>query len=207
MFRNFVSEILIRESKMKTIEIIGYYREDLSKQATKKLRQEGNVPSVLYGSKGTLVHFYTPMILFREIIYTPDVYRVKLNIEGDFYDCVLHDAQFHPVSEYIMHTDFLELSAEVPVKIEIPVRFVGNSPGVQAGGRLMSKLKKIKVKALPDNLPDYIEVDISKLQMGKSVKVKEITPEGYEILVNPMIPIASVEIPRALRSKQGAAAD
>jgi large subunit ribosomal protein L25 len=192
---------------MKTIEIIGYYRKDLSKQATKQLRQEGNVPSVLYGSKGTSVHFYSPMILFRDIVYTPDVYRVKLNIEGDIFDCVLHDLQFHPVSEYIMHSDFLELSADVVVKIEIPVRYVGNSPGVQAGGRLMSKLKKIKVKALPDNLPDYIEVDISKLQMGKSVKVKEIVPQGYEILVNPMIPIASVEIPRALRSKQGAGAE
>ncbi len=189
---------------MKTIEIIGYYREDLSKQFTKKLRKEANVPGVLYGNKGTLVHFYSPMILFRDIVYTPDVYRIKLNIEGDIYDCILQDIQFHPVSEYIMHADFLELNEEVAVKIDIPVRFEGNSPGVQAGGRLMSKLKKIKVKALPDNLPDYISVDISKLQLGKSVKVKELVPENYEILVNPMIPIASIEIPRALRSKQGA---
>ncbi|GAB4395197.1 MAG: 50S ribosomal protein L25/general stress protein Ctc [Microscillaceae bacterium] len=190
---------------MKKIELIAYKRDDLGKRTAKKLREEAMVPGVLYGNNNTLIHFYSPMILFRELVYTPDFYQVELNVEGDIYHCILQDIQFHPISEIITHVDFMELDPTKKVKVEIPVRFVGNSPGVQAGGRLMAKLKKVKVKALPGDLPEYIEVDISDLQLGKSVKVKQIQPENYEILVNPAVPIASVEIPRALRSRQGAA--
>ncbi len=188
---------------MKTTELLGYKREELSKSSLKKLRAEAYVPCVLYGGEEP-VHFSAPMILFRELVYTPDVYKVKLNIEGTEYDCILQDIQFHPVSDIILHADFLQLFDDKPVKMQIPVKFYGNSPGMQKGGKLISKLKRIKIKALPDNLPDYINVDISKLELGKSVKVKDIQPESYEILVAPSDPIASVEIPRALRGKQTA---
>ncbi len=190
---------------MKTLEMIGYHRTELGKRSSKQLREEANVPCVLYGGDEE-IHFYTPMILFRELVYTPDVYKVLMNVEGDVYECILQDIQFHPVSEMILHADFLRLFYDREVKMSIPVRFSGNSPGIQQGGKLLAKLKKIKVKGLPHNLPDYIEVDVSHLDLGKSVKVSEINPEGYQIMVHPANPIASIEIPRALRSKQGQAA-
>lgn len=186
---------------MKSIELLGYHREDTGKKASRDLREEALVPCVLYGGENP-VHFYSPMILFRDLVYTPEVFKVDLNIEGDEYKCIMQDIQFHPVSDMILHADFLQLFDDKPVKIEIPVKYVGTSPGVMQGGKLLSKLKKIKVKALPNNLPDFIEVDISDLDLGKSVKVSEIKAEGYEVMNGPLNPIASVEIPRALRSKQ-----
>jgi len=188
---------------MKVVEIVGYKRENLGKKEAKVLREEGYVPSVLYGGENQ-VHFYAPAILFRPLVYTPDAYQVKLNVEGDEYDCILQDTQFHPVSEILMHADFLQISEDKPVKMEIPVSFVGKSPGMRSGGKLRVQLKKLKVKALPQNLPDTIEVDISGLELGKSVKVKEVKAEDFEILNNISIPIASVETPRAMRSKQSA---
>jgi len=185
---------------MKSVEIIGYKRANLGKKESQDLRNDGNVPCVLYGGEEQ-VHFYSPMILFRDLVYTPEVHTVLLNIEGDEYDCILQDIQFHPVSETILHADFLKLKDDRPVKMDVPVKFVGNSPGIQQGGKLVVKLKKIKVKALPKNLPDYIEVDISKLELGKSIKVKDIVSQNYEILNAVTNPVASVEVPRAMRGK------
>ena len=185
---------------MKTVEIIGFKRANLGKKESKDLRLEGNAPCVLYGGKEQ-IHFYAPMILFRDLVYTPDAHMVDLNIEGTEYKCILQDIQFHPVSETILHADFLQLFEKKAVKMDIPVKYEGTAPGVIAGGRLISKLRKITVKALPANMPDYITLDISKLGLGKSVKVADITPENYEILNNPAISIATVEIPRALRGK------
>ena len=185
---------------MKNVEIIGYKRANLGKKESKDLRLEGNVPCVLYGGKEQ-VHFYSPMILFRDLVYTGDAHMVELNIEGDKYNCVLQDIQFHPVSEIILHADFLQMFEDKAVKMDIPVKFEGTAPGVIAGGRLITKLRKISVKALPANMPDFIPVDISKLALGKSVKVNEIKTENYEILNNPANTIATVEVPRALRGK------
>jgi large subunit ribosomal protein L25 len=144
------------------------------------------------------------MILFRDLVYSPDVATVELNVEGTIYKAILQDIQFHPVSEMILHADFLELRDDKEVKLDIPVRFVGVSPGVLAGGKLTTKLRKLKVKALPANLPDYINVDISDLELGRSVKVSKIQAEGYTILTNPSAPVATVTIPRALKQQQGA---
>jgi large subunit ribosomal protein L25 len=188
---------------MKTLEIIGFKRANLGKKESKDLRAEGNAPCVLYGGDEQ-VHFYAPMILFRDLVYTPDAHLVDLNIEGKKYSCILQDIQFHPVSETILHADFLQLFEDKPVKMDIPVKYEGTAPGVIAGGKLISKLRKITVKALPANLPDYIPVDISKLALGKSVKVNEVKPENFEVLNNPHTSIATVEIPRALRGKQTA---
>ena len=183
---------------MKTLEILGYKRESNGNQKSKHLRQEGNVPCVLYGGKEH-VQFYTPMIMFKDLVYTPDVHVVDLNVEGDHYQCVLQDIQFHPVNEVILHADFLELKEDKPVKINIPVHFVGTSPGVVKGGKLVPKLRYIKIKALPKDLPDFIEVDISKLELGRSIKVKNLKPENYEVLNHPQVSIATVETPRTLR--------
>ncbi len=184
--------------------MIGYKRNELGTKRSKALRAEGNVPCVLYGSDEN-VHFYTPMILFRDLVYTPNVYFVNMDIEGTEYKCILQDIQFHPVSEVILHADFLLLQDDKEVKMEIPVSFVGTSPGLQKGGKLVTKLRKIKVRSLPQNMPDNIEVSIEGLELGKSVKVGSIPADNFTILNNPLVTVASVEIPRALRSAQSKA--
>ena len=187
---------------MKTLEIIGFKRANLGKAQTKELRNESYVPGVLYGG-AEQIHFYAPAILFRDLVYSPEVYEVDLNIEGTHYRAVMQDVQFHPVNEMLLHVDFLELQEDKPVKMDIPVKMVGTSPGVIVGGKLVTKLRKLKVKALPANLPDYIEVDISDLELGKSIKVSKINTGGnFEILTNPLAPVATVTIPRALKSAQ-----
>jgi large subunit ribosomal protein L25 len=186
---------------MKSLEIIGYKRANLGKKSSKDLRADGNVPCVLYGGKEQ-VHFYTPMILFRDLLYTPNIYEVHLNVEGDKYKCILQDAQFHPVNEMIYHVDFLELNENKEVRMEVPVRFIGVAPGVQKGGKLVSKLRKIKVKAFPANIPDYIDIDISDLDLGKSVKVSNIKTQNYSLLNNASTPVVTVEVPRGLRGKE-----
>ncbi|WP_027000943.1 50S ribosomal protein L25/general stress protein Ctc [Eisenibacter elegans] len=188
---------------MKKVEIIGYKRANLGKAEAKRLRNEGLVPGVLYGGEQQ-VHFYSPMILFREVLYTPEACIVTLNIEGDIYECVLQEAQFHPVSEVMLHVDFLQIFPDKPVKMAVPITTVGVSPGVQAGGKLVYKMRKMRVKALPAQLPDTVQVDISELELGKSIKVREIAVEGYEILDNMSNPVVSIDIPRALRGKMGA---
>ena len=180
---------------MKTIEIIGYKRANLGKNESKKLRDEGSVPSVVYGGKKQ-IHFHSPMILFRDLIYTPGANFVKLNIEGEIKNAILQDIQFHPVSEIILHADFLELSENKKIKMEIPVKFLGNSPGVLQGGKILTRIRKLSILAYPKNMPEFIEIDISHLELGKSIKVEEILSEQYEILNSPLVNIVSVNIPR-----------
>ena len=186
---------------MKSLEIVGYKRVNLGKKDAKTLRGSGNVPCVLYGGDAQ-AHFHVPMILFRKLVYTPEIYEVQLNIEGDTYRCILQDIQFHPVSEIIMHADFLQITDNKPIKIKIPIKPQGDSPGVMKGGKLILKQKKIQVKALPKNIPDHINLDISNLDLGKRVKVSDLKSESYEILTNLNIPVASVEVPRVLRDKE-----
>ncbi len=187
---------------MRTLEIIGYKRANLGKIDAKRLRLDGNVPCVLYGGEDQ-IHFFSPMILFRDLVYTPEAAFVTLNIEGTEYKAILQDIQFHPVSEIILHADFLLLVDDRPVKMDIPVRLVGSSPGIQQGGKLVTKVRKVRIKALPGDMPEAIELDISKLGLGKSIKVSSIKTENFTILNNPRVTIASVEIPRALKGGDG----
>lgn len=185
---------------MKQIEIIGYERANLGKTEAKQLRNEGNVPCVMYGGKEQ-VHFHSPMILFRDLVYTPDAYMVNLNIEGNEYQAILQDVQFHPVSDVIVHADFLEVSDQKPIKINIPVRTTGTAPGVQDGGKLYVNQRHLLIKALPADMPDEILLDVSKLMLGKSIKVVDLKSDGFEILTSDLISVASVETPRAMRGK------
>ena len=180
---------------METIEIIGYKRANLGKKESKKLREDGNVPCVIYGGKNQ-IHFYAPMILFRDLVYTPGANFVKLNIEGEEKDAILQDIQFHPVSEIILHADFLELDDNKKVKMEIPVKAIGNSPGVQQGGKILMRIRKLSVMAYPKDMPSFIEVDISELELGKSIKVEDLLNEQYDILNSPLVSVVSVNIPR-----------
>jgi large subunit ribosomal protein L25 len=186
---------------MRTVEIIGYKRANLGKTDAKRLRSESNVPCVLYGGEEQ-IHFYAPMILFRNLVYTPEAAFVKLNIEGDEYSAILQDIQFHPVSEIILHADFLLLKEDKEIKMEIPVKFTGSAPGVVAGGRLMVKVRKVKIKALPENMPEDITMDISGLELGDNLKIASIKTENFEILNSPRVTVAIVDIPRTLKSAE-----
>ena len=189
---------------MKSLEIVGFKRANLGKTDAKALRLEAQVPCVLYGGTDT-VHFSVPAILFRELLYTPEAHIVDLNVEGSHYRAIVQDAQFHPVNEMLLHVDFLELQDGKEVKMEIPVKFVGVSPGVLAGGKLVSKLRKLKVRAASENLPDYVEVNIADLELGKSVKVATVETKNFTILTPAAAPIATVTIPRALKGEMAAA--
>ena len=166
---------------MKTLEIIGYKRANLGKSEAKKLRAEGNVPCVLYGGDAQ-VHFYAPMILFRELVYTDEAHFVHLNIEGEEYEAIMQDIQFHPVTDNILHVDFYQLFEDKPITMRIPVRLEGNSPGVRNGGRLLFRKRKLSIRALPALLPDFITVDISKLRIGQTIAVESILNDDYTFL-------------------------
>ncbi len=186
---------------MKTLEIIGYKRANLGKSEAKRLREEGNVPCVLYGGEEQ-VHFYAPMILFRELVYTTEAHFVNLNIEGQEFRCILQDIQFHPVSEIILHADFLQMFEGKKIKMDIPVRLTGHAPGVTTGGTLVLKRRTLRVLSLPINMPEYIEVDINELDFHRAIKVAEVKEENFDILDTKIASIAVVEIPRSLKAAQ-----
>lgn len=182
---------------MKSIAMFGTVRPAIGKSATKKVRAIGQVPCVLYGGDQH-IHFTMYEPDFKLLVYTPNAYQVKLDIDGTVYQAILKDIQFHPVNDSIMHADFMQIHNDKPVVMHIPVKIVGNSVGVRAGGKLVVKAKKLRVKALPTQFPDFIEVNIDHLEIGKSVKVGELKPEGIEILDSPNNPVVSVNTTRAV---------
>jgi large subunit ribosomal protein L25 len=183
---------------MKTIEIIGYRRANLGKSESQHLRDEGNVPCVLYGGDNQ-IHFHAPMILFRELVYTNEAHFVHLNIEGEESQAILQEVQFHPVSEVLLHADFLRISEDRKIKMSIPARLVGLAPGVTKGGALVQKKSALKVFAYPKDMPDHIDVDVSELDFHHAVKVSDIKVEGLEFLDPKAVPVAVVEVPRAAK--------
>lgn len=185
---------------MKKLEIVGYKRANLGPSEAQAIRAEGNIPCVLYGGQEQ-VHFYAPSILFRPLLFTPDVYEVTLNIEGDEFQAVLQETQFHPVADNLLHADFLQIVDGKQIKVAVPVRLVGNAPGVQKGGKLVIRTRKLRVKGLAKDIPDYIDVPVGDLDLGKSVRVGEIQAGNYTILESASNPVASIEIPRALRGQ------
>ena len=189
---------------MKTIEIIGYKRANLGKSEAKKLRAEGNVPCVLYGGDAQ-IHFTVPSFLFRELVFTDEAHFVSINVEGDVYSAILQDIQYHPVSEVILHADFLQLFEGKHVKMNIPIHFEGTPKGVTKGGTLVKKRRKLMVKSLPKDMPDFITLNIKDLDFGRAIKVKEVNADNFEILDSPIASIAVVEVPRALRGKMSTA--
>ncbi len=190
---------------MKKIEIVGYQRANLGRTESQAIRAEGNVPCVLYGGDEQ-VHFYAPAILFRDLIYTPNIFEVALNIEGAEYRAILQESQFHPVSDVLLHADFLLVTDKKPIKIAVPVRLLGTAPGVQQGGKLVIRVRKLRVKGNLENIPDFIDVDVSTLELGKSVRVGQIPVNNIEMLEEATNPVASIEIPRALRGAIGTVA-
>lgn len=167
---------------MKSITIKGSQRESVGKKATKALRDAGKVPCVVYGGE-TPIHFSADELAFSKLVYTPDVHTVVVELEnGTKIDAILQDIQFHPVTDRILHIDFYQISDDKEVMMEIPVRIIGNSRGVRNGGVLRIVTRKLRVKAIPANLPDFIEADITEMKIGSKMYVTAVQNEAYNIL-------------------------
>ncbi len=190
---------------MKTIEIIGYRRANLGKTDSQKIREEGNVPCVLYGGNDQ-IHFYSPVILFRDLVYTNEAHFVHLNIEGEECQAIMQEIQFHPVSEIILHVDFLRITDARKIKMDIPVRLVGQAPGVAKGGALVRKRASLKIYGFAKDMPDHVDVDCSSLDFHHAVKVGDMKMANLEFLDPKMAAIASVEVPRAAKLAEETAA-
>ena len=166
---------------MKSITINGSKRESVGKKATKALRNAGQVPCVLYGGDQP-VHFSAAELAFSKLVYTPNAHTVVIALGDTSFNAVLQDIQFHPVTENILHIDFYQLFDDKEIAMDIPVVLTGNSVGVRAGGVLRRNRRKLRIKALPTNLPDNIVVDISKLKIGNKVYVSELENDGFKFL-------------------------
>ena len=167
---------------MKSITIKGSERESVGKKSTKALRNAGKVPCVVYGGDKPL-HFSADELAFRDLVYTANAHTVAIELDnGTKVNAVMQDIQFHPVTDSIMHIDFYQLFEDKPVTMNIPVRLQGNSPGVRNGGRLLFRKRKLAIKALPDKLPDFFDVDISKLKIGQNIAVSSLLNDDFTIL-------------------------
>jgi large subunit ribosomal protein L25 len=182
---------------MKSITIKGSERESVGKKATKALRNAGLVPCVVYGGEKPL-HFSAEELAFRDLVYTPNAHTVAIELDGGAeVMAVMQDIQFHPVTDSIMHIDFYQLFSDKEVTMDIPVRLQGNSPGVRNGGRLLFRKRKLAIKALPDKLPDFFDIDISKLKIGQHISVSTLLNDDFAILHPDNTVVVQVKTARA----------
>ena len=186
---------------MNSIAISGSQRENVGKRDAKELRYEGKVPAVLYGGKEQF-HFAIDAPALKGLVYSADVNFVDLNIDGKITKAIMKDIQFHPLTEKIVHIDFLQLFDDKAVTIEIPVKLTGTSPGVKEGGKLVQKLRKLRVNALPKDMPQFVEVALEPLEVGKSVRVRDLQAKGYTITNVQEDTVVSVIMSRALKQAE-----
>ena len=190
---------------MKSITIKGSERESVGKVATKALRNAGAVPCVLYGGNQP-VHFSADERAFKTLVYTPNAHTVVIELEGKSFNAILQDIQVHPVSDKILHIDFFQLFDDKEITMEVPVKVVGVSPGVLLGGVLRLNTRRLKVKAVPKNLPDFIEADITPLEMGNKLYVTKLVSDKFKLLHPDNTVVAQVRISRAaMKAAQEAA--
>ncbi len=190
---------------MKTITIEGQLRTESGKKATRQLRSQQLVPAVIYGGK-TEVNFSAPAAAFKSIVYTSEFMFANITVDGNSYNCILKDLQFNKVTDVLTHLDFLELVDDKKVIATLPLKYTGTPTGVKAGGKLVLKIKSVKVKTLPKYLRESIEVDISALELNENIRIENIKAENMEIMNSPRIPIASVTMTRQLKQEETAAA-
>ncbi len=183
---------------MKTILLKGEMRSEVGTRTAKVLRNEGKVPCVLYSEGKEATHFAIYQADFKNLVYTPNVYKVRLDLDGKNHEAILQDIQFHPVSDAIIHADFMAVDASKKVVMDIPIRVVGNSPGVRAGGKLVTKINRLRVRGLIADMPDFIDVTIDTLEIGQSAKVRQISVDNLEILDAKENAIVTVKTTRAL---------
>ncbi len=182
---------------MRTVSLSGSLRANVGSKDAAELRAKGMVPCVLYGGKEQ-IHFFTDARNFKDIIYTPNVSVVEIDVDGKKYPAILQEAQYHKINDRLIHADFLLVSEDKPVVMEIPVKAVGVSEGVRAGGKLTIKLRKLRVKGLVKNLPNTIDLSIEGLGIGKSIAVGDIKLEGVEFLNKKDVTVLSVNVTRAV---------
>ena len=190
---------------MKTITIEGQIRTEFGKAATRQLRSEEKVPAVIYGGAKE-INFSAPATAFKNVIYTPEFMVVDAKVEGKSYKCVLKDLQFDKVSDKLIHVDFLELVDDKKVIVTLQLKLTGAPAGVKAGGKLVVKIKSLKVKAFPKDLLEFIELDITNLELNVNIRVQDVKAANMEIMNSPRIPIASITMTRQLKQEETAAA-
>ncbi|HHX32327.1 MAG TPA: 50S ribosomal protein L25/general stress protein Ctc [Bacteroidales bacterium] len=192
---------------MKTFELKGEIRDGFGKKAAKSYRRQGLIPCVVYGGHDEEnLNFVVNQSDVRNLIYTPEVFLINLNLGGKKMQAILKDAQFHPVKDTVLHLDFLHVFESVPVVIELPVRLSGLAAGVKAGGKLSLDLRKLRVRALAANLPEELVVNVEKLKIGKSIQVGDLKFDGLELLNSKNAVVCRVQVTRATRSDMNAAA-
>ena len=197
---------------MKEINVTGQKRTDLGKKASKLLRKEGLVPCNLYGEqkdengKPVAMSFAVPMTELRKVVYTPHLYVINLIIDGESHTAVMKELQFHPVTDALLHVDFYEVNDQKPLTIGIPVKLVGLAQGVRDGGRMNLSIRKINVTAPYQQIPEHLDVDVTALKIGKSIKVGELSFEGLEIATPKEVIVCSIKMTRAAQQAAAAAA-
>ena len=186
---------------MKTITIEGQLRTESGKKATRQLRSQELVPGVIYGGAQE-VSFSAPTKAFKPIVYSPEFQKAEVKVDGKIYTCILKDLQFHKVTDQLLHVDFLELVEDKKVVATLPLHLSGAPAGVKAGGKLVVKMKSLKVKAYPKDLKEALTVDISNLELNENIRVQDVKEENMEILNSPRIPIASIVLTRQLKQEE-----
>lgn len=181
---------------MKSVSINGIARVNLGKSFAKKLRNDENVPCVIYGGNESPIHFYAHSNEFRKIVYTADVFLVDVKVDDEIVRTVMGDIQFHPVTDKILHIDFIRVFDDKEVKINVPVNIFGNAIGVRNGGRLTQNMRSMKIEAFSKNLPETIEIDITKLKIGQSIRVSDMELSDVRFLNNPNDVIVAVKTAR-----------
>jgi len=190
---------------MKTITIEGQLRTEHGKSATRQLRSQELVPGVIYGGAQE-INFSAPAKAFKALVYTPSFQLAEVKVDGKTYRCILKDLQFDKVSDELIHVDLLELVEDKKVIAQIPLKFTGAAAGVKAGGRMVPKMKTLKVKTYPKYLKEQIEVPVDHLEIGENLRVEDVKVDNYEIVNSPRIPIVSIVTTRALRQEEAGAA-
>ena len=188
---------------MKTIAISGSPRENVGKRDAKELRYEGKVPAVLYGGKEQ-AHFAVVTTELKDAIYTPEANFVEITIGSEKVKAIIKELQFHPLTDLLLHVDFLQLFDDKEIVMEIPIKLVGTSPGVKMGGKLVQKLRKLRLKALPKDMPQAVEVSIAKLEVGNLFRVRDLAKGDYVVTNTPEDTIVSVGMSRALKQAEQA---
>lgn len=176
---------------MKTLEIKGSLRQHLGKKESRDLRKQGHVPCVMYGGEKN-IHFSAHENQFKKLVYTPDVFLVKLNIDGETFDAVMQDIQFHPVSDSIIHIDFVQVFGDRKVTVNLPVRLTGSSVGIRSGGKLRQRRRYLKVNGLIKDMPDRLEIDLTDLDIGDSLKIGDLDYDNLEVLDPPRAMVVGV---------------
>ncbi len=189
---------------MKSVTIEGQLRTESGKKSTRQLRSQQLVPGVIYGGKSE-INFSAPATAFKSIVYTSEFILADVKVDGSAYRCILKDIQFDKVTDALLHVDFLELVEDKKIIASLPLKFVGTPAGVKAGGKLVTKMKSLKIKTLPKYLKEYINVDINNLELNENIRVQDVIAENMEVLNSPRIPIASVTMTRQLKQEEAAA--